>query len=329
MSDSQNISTKYLGLTLKSPVIASSSEFTNKIESIVKLANAGVGAVVLKSIFEEQILMEIDSLRTNNMFNSYDYTENYIAYYTKKHETDSYLNLIKQAKQQTDIPIIASVHCTTDNEWMSYAKKIEEAGADALELNIFIIPSNPDQTADSIRSNYFAIVQSVRKHTNLPIAVKLHHYFTDLSAFMVELSKEVQSLVLFNRFFNPDINISTMKIESADIFSSKSDNYLIQRWVGLLHGKVQSDISASGGIKEADTVVKSLLAGADVVQIASALYEKGYDVVNEMNVGLKSWMAQKEFSTIQEFKGMLSSSKISNPSLYERAQFMKYFSDHK
>ncbi len=329
MSDIQDISVSYLGLKLKSPIIASSSEFTNNIGSIVKLAEAGAGAVVLKSIFEEQILMEIDSLRTNNMFNSYDYTENYIAYYTKKHEADSYLNLIKEAKRETKIPVIASVHCTNDSEWVSYVKSIESAGADAIELNIFILPSNPDQTADEIRNRYFSIIRNVREHTKLPIAVKLHHYFTDLSGFMVELSKEVQSIVLFNRFFNPDINIENMKIESADIFSTKSDNYLVQRWVGLLHSKLQSDLSASGGVHDSADAIKSILAGADVVQIASVLYKKGHEAIAEMNTGIKTWMTQKGFSAISEFKGSLSYSKIPNPSLYERSQFMKYFSDFK
>lgn len=323
-----DISLCYMGLELKSPIIASSSGFTSNIESIKKLALAGAGAIVLKSVFEEQILMEIDSLRANNMFNSYDYTENYIGYYTKQHESDKHLNLIKQSKKEAGIPIIASVHCTSDSEWVKYASEIENAGADALELNIFILPSQPDQKAEDIRNKYFSIVKKVRQHTKLPIAVKLHHYFTDMAAFMVDLSKEVNSLVFFNRFFNPDINTDTLKIESADIYSNPSDLYLVQRWIGLLSGKVNSALSASGGVYNSNDVVKCILAGADITQIASVLYQKGPEVISEMNEGIIHWMKSKNFSSLSEFKGSLSYLKIPNPSLYERAQFMKYFSDY-
>lgn len=328
MNNLQDISVNYMGLQLNSPVIASSSDFTSNIENIKLVAQAGAGAVVLKSIFEEQILMEIDSFRTNNMFNSYEYTENYIAYYTKKHAADSYLNLIRQARQEVNVPIIASVHCSTEGEWVSYAQNIEKAGANALELNIFILPSNPSQTADEIRNRYISIVRNVKMNTKLPVAVKLHHYFTDLAGFMVELSHEADSLVLFNRFFNPDINLETMKIESADIFSTQSDLYLVLRWMGLLVGRVKSSLSASGGVHHADGVIKSILAGADVVQIASALYSGGPEIISEMNTGLKNWMLNNNFSSLKEIKGLLSYSKIQNPSLYERAQFMKYFSDY-
>ena len=327
MSTMNNIAVNYLGLELKSPVIASSSDFTSSLENIIKLEKAGIGAVVLKSIFEEQILMEIDSLRANNMFNTFDYNENYIAYYTKKHESDSYLKLIKDAKEHTSIPIIASIHCSSNSEWISYAKSVENAGADAIELNIFILPSNPNQSESEIRRLYFSIVKNVREHTKLPIAVKLHHYFTDLSGFMVELSHEVESLVLFNRFFNPDINIESMKIESADIMSSSSDLYLVQRWIGLLNGKVNSNLSASGGIHDEQGLIKCLLAGADVVQIASTIYQNGFEAIINMNKGLQSWMERKGYQSITDFKGLLSYEKIKNPSLYERAQFMKYFGD--
>jgi dihydroorotate dehydrogenase (fumarate) len=327
MNQHNNISTTYLGLSLKSPVIASSSDFTNSVAKIIELEKAGAGAIVLKSIFEEQILMEIDALRTNNMFDTYGYNEEYIAYYTKLHETNQYIQLIKEAKEATSIPIIASINCFSDSEWVSFAKNIEQAGADAIELNIFILPSNPNQSAVEIRDKYFAIVRNVRKNTTLPIAVKLHHYFTDMAAFMVDLSKEVDSLVLFNRFFNPDINTDTFNVESAGVFSNPSDHYLVQRWIGLLSGKVQSELSASGGIHDASGVIKSMLAGANVVQIASVLYQNGVDEITKMNQGLSDWMTQKGFSSISEFKGKSSAAKIVHSGLYERAQFMKYFSD--
>jgi len=324
-----NISTKYLGFELKSPIIASSSDFTSNIESIIELEKAGCGAIVLKSIFEEQILMEIDSLRMNNMFNTYTDNENYIAYYTQKHELDKYLQLISDAKKQVSIPIIASVHCTTGGNWTEYLPKIQQAGADAVELNIFILPSNVLSSAAEIEEQYMTIINNVLQKTSLPLAIKIHHYFTNLANTLVELSKKVDSLVLFNRFFNPDIDIETERVKSGGSFSSPDDNFLIQRWVGILRPHTQKGIAASGGIHNAESMIKNILAGADAIQIATILYRKNISVITEMNQGLKNWMKAKKYDTIADFKGKLSYKNTPNPSLYERAQFMKYFSDFK
>jgi len=322
-----NISTKYLGLELKSPVIASSSDFTSNIENIIELEKAGCGAIVLKSIFEEQILMEIDSLRMNNMFDSYSDNENYIAYYTKKHEVDSYLQLIKDAKKQIQIPVIASVHCSTNGKWTEFLPQIEKAGADAIEINAFILPSNPNTSADEIEKSYISIIEAVRKNTKLPIALKLHHYFTDIARIFKTFAQKVDSLVLFNRFFNPDIDIENFKINSGGSFSLPEDNYLIQRWIGIIRPLVNCNLAASGGIYNSETAIKNLLAGADVIQIASVLYKNGVETVTQINEELKLWMQKKSFTQIADFKGKMSQSNIPNSNLYERAQFMKYFSD--
>lgn len=327
MSTNIDLSVNYMGLRLPSPIVASSSDFTNSADSIEKLAHAGVGAVVLKSLFEEQILMEIDSLRVNNMFGNYQYNEDYIAYYTKQHEVRNYLNLIVEAKKRVTIPIIASIHCSTADGWFSFAEEIGKAGADAIELNIFSLPSDPNRSEKEIRQLYHDIVDGVRKHTSLPLAVKLHYYFTDMASFMVELSHKVNALVLFNRFFNPDIDLKELKVVSAGSLSSKADHMQVLRWIGVLSGKVSSNLSASGGILDADAVLKSILSGADVVQIASALYHSNIDVVRSMISDIGGWMNENGFDSLAAFRGMLNQKNISKPELYERAQFMKYFSD--
>jgi dihydroorotate dehydrogenase (fumarate) len=327
MSQNIDLSVKYMGLDLKSPIIASSSDFTNKVDSIVELAEAGVGAVVLKSLFEEQIMYDIDSMRMNNMFDSYAYTEDYISYYTKQHEVGKYLELISESKKRTNIPVIASINCSTASEWMSFAKNVEQAGADAIELNVFVLPSDPEKSADYYRKLYFDVIDGVKQNSNLPIAVKLHYYFTDLAAFMVELSEKADSLVLFNRFFSPDIDLNKMKITSGGSFSNPSDHFQVLRWIGILNGKLNSSLSASGGVHDASAVLKSVVAGADVVQIASVLYTQGVAGVTQMINGIEEWLREKNYSSIREIKGLLSQNSISSPALYERAQFMKYFSD--
>lgn len=321
-----DISTTYMGLTLSSPVIAGSSDFTSSAERVVEMAKAGAGAVVLKSVFEEQILMEIDAQRTNNMFNSYTDVENYVAFYTRQHEVQAYLNLIRDSKKNAGIPVIASVHCSSNDSWVTFAKDIERAGADAIELNMFILPSDPAETDASVAERYMEIVDSVKKNTTLPVALKVHHYFTGMANFMVNLSAKSEALVLFNRFFNPDININTLSIESAGSFSSPDENGLVQRWIGILRPFVKGNLAATSGIHDGAGLVKNLLAGADVVQVATTLYKNGPGAITEMNVFLKQWMQEHNYGQLSDFRGKLSYAGARNPGLYERAQFMKYFS---
>lgn len=316
-----------MGLNLSSPVLAAASDYTFDIENILRLEQAGIGAVVLKSLFEEQIAMDVDAQRANNMFETYSYNEDYIAFYARKHAVDSYLDLIRQAKQRTGIPIIASIHCSSAGKWAEFARLIEQAGADALELNIFILPSDPLQSDDQIKQKYFQIVDEVKKHTRLPIAVKMHYYFTGLANFMVEMGKKANALVLFNRFFNTDIDIDKLRVGSAGTLSSETDNYMVQRWLGILSPIVSAQLTASGGVHQWQTVVKDLLAGATVVQIATALYKNGPVIVETLNHQLQNWMQQKQYRDIESFRGKLNHKSVQNPGLYERAQFMRYFAD--
>jgi len=321
-----DLSVKYLGLTLNSPVIAGSSDFTSSAKQVAELANAGAGAVVLKSVFEEQIMMETDAQRTNNMFESYSDNENYIAFYTRQHEVQAYLDLIRDSKKQAGIPVIASIHCSTNDGWVDFSKEIEKAGADAIELNIFILPSHVLETDRMITDRYMDIIGSVQKSTRLPVALKVHHYFTGMANFLVELSEESQALVLFNRFINPDIDINTMTIGTGSNFSLPEENGLVLRWIGILRPHVKGDLAATTGIHDGAAVVKNLLAGANAVQIATALYKSGPGAIARMNGFLKDWMQEHHYQTVQDFRGKLSYAGATNPALYERAQFMKYFS---
>ncbi|MGM0647339.1 MAG: dihydroorotate dehydrogenase-like protein [Bacteroidota bacterium] len=326
-----DISTSYAGLRLKSPVIASASSLTGKANKIEEMANQGVGAVVLKSIFEEQILDEIDSERVNNMYGNYADTENYVSFYTKKHNVDEYLNLIRSAKNNTDIPVIASVNCISASEWVEFAEKSQDAGADALELNMFILPGDIRQTGEDIEKSYTQILHEVGPLMKVPLTLKIHYYFSGVANMIYGLSQHqrVKALVLFNRFYNTDIDIHKKKITTGPIFSAPTDLSMPLRWTGILADKIDADLAISTGILDGEAVVKGLLAGAKVTQTASALYKKGLNAIEEMNTFLRQWMEQNQYTKIEDFRGLLSQKNIDRPELFERAQFMKYFSDYK
>jgi len=323
-----DLSTKYLGLDLKNPIVVGSSELTSSVDEIRVLAEKGAGAIVLKSLFEEQILMEIDAERVNNMYDTYTDTENYVSYYLKKHSVDEYLKLIRDAKAAVDVPIIASINCSSPHEWVTFAQEIEKAGADALELNIFILPVDIEMTGESIKQVYYDIISEVRRYTKLPLALKIGSYFTGMANVLYRLSrKEIDGMVLFNRFYRPDINLREERIVAANIFSSPDENVLPLRWIGIMSNKVECDLSASTGIHDSSAIIKNLLAGATVTQVVSTLYKNSPAYLEVLIGELKEWMEKRGHNTIDEFRGKLSQSNIKRPILYERSQFMKYYGD--
>ena len=324
-----DLSTKYMGFNLKNPLVASSSGMTDSVEKIKKLSDAGIAAVVLKSIFEEQILREIDSLGVNNMYGSFQDAENYVSFYTKDHNLRNYIELIQGAKKEVDIPVIASISCISDGEWIEYAKKVEEAGADGIELNMFIMPSDSSKTGKEIEQVYFDVAENIKKHVNIPVALKLSSYFSGMADTMVKLSNTgISSLVLFNRFYTPDIDLDTEKVISANLYSTPEENGNTLRWVSILSGQTNCDIAASTGIQNGETLIKNLLVGANAVQIASVLYNDGVEVVSTMLKELEDWMISKNYDKVSDIIGKLNSKSIKQPMMYERAQFMKYFSNH-
>ncbi len=323
-----NLETKYMGLTLKNPLIVGSSRLTDSVEKIKALAESGAGAVVLKSLFEEQIEYEAEHEYASQEGEGFHYQEaaDYIKGYSRENRVSNYLKLIKDAKEAVDIPVIASVNCVSSREWTAYAKKFERAGADALELNIFILPSDPMHTAKDNEQVYFDIAQKVKKQISIPLSLKVSYYFSGLANTFRELSwTGIDGMVLFNRFFSPDIDVDSMKVTSSFIFSTPEELAISLRWVAMLSGKLHCDIAASTGIHDGKAIIKQLLAGAAATQVTSVLYKEGNKKIGEMLAELNNWMDQKGFKTIDEFKGKMSQKEVDNPATYERVQFMKHF----
>jgi dihydroorotate dehydrogenase (fumarate) len=323
-----DLSTQYMGLTLKNPIIIGSSGLTQSTEGIKRLEANGAGAVVLKSIFEEQILMEVSSLKRDYIAHAEE--ADLIRNYTRQHNLDNYLKLIENTKKEVSIPVIASVNCLSASEWVSFARKIEAAGADGLELNLFIMPANYNQKGEEIEQVYFDIIQAVNDQVSLPLAVKISHYFSGLANMIFNLSvRKIDAIVLFNRFFKPDIDLEKMEITAADIYSTPDEFYLPFQWVGMLSGHVRCDLAATTGIHDGHTIVKILLAGAKAVQVATVIYQKGPEYIGVMLNQIREWMKKHNYSSIGQITGKLSRKKIKDPVLYERAQFMKYFASSK
>ena len=324
-----DLTTKYIGLTLSNPIIAGSSGLTSSPDKIKKLEENGAAAVVLKSIFEEEITHEYEKIVAEEASNRYkDEFLDYLDYRIKAENIDNYVKLITGAKKAVNIPVIASVNCASKHEWTNFAKIFEEAGADALEVNLFILPSNMNQKPEDIERTYFEVVSRLKEKIKIPIALKISYYFTALAQTIQRLSSSgVNGLVLFNRFYNPDIDIEKMTMTSTNVFSHPDELSISLRWIAIMAKRVNCDLAASTGIHDGAAVVKQLLAGANAVQVVSALYNKGPERIQNMLKDVKKWMIAKDFTTIDEFRGKLSQEKSGNPAVYERVQFMKYFSD--
>lgn len=322
------LNTSYLGLSLKSPLIVGSSSLTNSADKILKLEEAGAGAVVLKSLFEEQMLHEAKSLQ--NAGDYYPEAADYLQSYVSGHSVNEYLKLIGTAKKSVSIPVIASVNCLSASEWTDYALKIEQAGADAIEVNIYFLPTDKDRTSDKIEETYFEVAENLREKLNIPIVFKLGNHFTNLSYMVDQLYfRGVRAVVLFNRFYEPDINTKNMTLKPASVFSTAADLRHSLRWVSIISATVENiQISASTGITDAQGVIKMVLAGAQTTQICSALYKHGPELLQTITREMESWMQQNNYSNIDQFRGKLNYKNIGDPEQYERSQFMKYFSDY-
>ncbi len=322
-----SLSTNYLGLNLKSPLIVSSSGLTNSADKIKKLEELGAGAVVLKSLFEEQINYEAGMLVEDGLSPE---AHDYITRYSRTEALENYIRIIEDAKKNTVIPVIASINCMSVSEWISFARDIENAGADALELNVFFIASDPAQSSDKYEERYSELVTHIKEVTRLPIAVKIGYYFTNLVSIVNKIyHRGAQGVVLFNRFYEPDIDIDKIELSTSGVFSSPVDIRHTLRWVGIISDKISKiDVAASTGVHDGKAAIKQILAGASAVQICSVLYEKGIKELSVMNSEIENWMNAKGFDSISQFKGKLSYRNIPNPSLYERSQFMKYFSTY-
>lgn len=322
-----DLSTTYMGLSLRSPVIVGSSGLTRSIDNLKEIEAKGAGAVVLKSLFEEQIKFEIRKVFSyEDMVSAYTEADDYIRNYARTHALDEYLNLIREAKKAISIPVIASINCVSAEEWTSFARNIQEAGADALELNVFVLPSDVDKEGAEYEKLYFDIVEKVKKEISIPIALKISSHFSGLGNLVKKLSwTGVKGIVLFNRFFNPDIDIEKFRMGASSIYSTPDEITTSLRWIGILAGRVQADLCASTGVHDGKGVIKQLLAGAKAVQVCSTLYKNGFGQIELMNKELTDWMEKNNFSKISDFDGKMSFKKGESPAAYQRVQFMKHF----
>ena len=321
-----DIKTKYAGLTLRNPIIVGSSGLTQSPERNKEFEKAGAGAIVLKSLFEEQIEMQSKKLLQDS-----DYPEaaDYIQHYVKANEINDYLTLIKKSKELCTIPIIASINCYKADAWTDFAKQFELAGADAIELNILSLETDLDFDAASTTRLYVNILRKVKETVSIPVIIKMNKLVNNVPALAHQLKiNGADGVVLFNRLYQPDIDINKMQIVSGNVFSNHSDLSDTIRWTAITSGKVPGlSISSSTGVQDWEDVIKCLLAGADAVQLCSALYTHGAGIISQILTCMEEWMQQTKYQSVDEFKGKLNAANIPNPAMYERSQFMKYFSN--
>jgi dihydroorotate dehydrogenase (fumarate) len=318
-----NIETSYMNLKLKNPLIVASSGLTKSVDKIKACEQAAAGAVVVKSLFEEALAQTDWGLESSTDYHpeAYDYLR---AELPLQYGGQEYCALIKEAKKQVAIPVIASINCVSARWWAGFAKEIEDAGADALELNIFPNPADPTVDGRAIEQLHYDTLEAVKDKVSIPVAMKISSYFSSLPNVAKELAnKGANALVLFNRFTEPDIQIDKIKLTTTFHFADKTDLYLPLRWIALLSDKSGCDFAATTGIQDAAGTIKMLLAGAKAVQIASTLYKGGLGKISEMLQGIESWMAEHDFDCLDQFIGRLSFAKAAVPDHYLRAQFME------
>lgn len=322
-----SLQTTFAGLKLKNPLIAASSGLTNSVDKIVELEQSGVGAIVLKSLFEEQIENHSEKL---SQIADYPEAADYINTYVEMNHVEKYLELIRSAKSHCSVPIIASINCYKMSRWTEFAKTIQDAGADGIELNLFVL--NAGEFGNTyLEDTYVNIVRELKKEIHIPVVIKMAKNISNLPGLVSKLKAlKADGVVLFNRFYQLDIDIKTMKLKAGPVFSNPSDFSDTLRWTAIISGRVPDfDIACSYGVHSWEDVIKGILAGAGVIQLCSVLYEQGAGVVDNFLTCVEEWMDQNNYSNIEEFRGKLNYANIKSPYLYERVQFMKYFSNYK
>jgi dihydroorotate dehydrogenase (fumarate) len=327
-----NLETTYLGLKLRNPLVAASSGLTGSLEKIRELGDAGIGAIVLKSIFEEQINNEVGAMLSEGAQNmDYPEAEDYIRNYLRDNSIFKQTRLVGQAKEETGLPVIASVNCIAGDEWTSFARDLEEAGADAIELNIFYLPTNRNQNAVEVEQLYLNVVRAVKSKIKIPLAVKIGSHFSNIVGMAEKLKANgAAGVVIFNRFYEPDINLDKLELSASEVFSSPQELRHGLRWTGLVSSEVPNlEIAATTGIHDGAAVLKQLLAGAQVAQLCSTLYLNGASVVPQIISEMTTFMKKWNFRHIEDFRGRLSYKNLTDPMMYERSQFMKYYSGRK
>ncbi len=322
-----DLRTTYLGLELKNPVVPSASPLSRTLDSMKRLEDAGAAAIVMYSLFEEQIEHEADELDHYLRYGTNSYSEA-LSYFPQASEynlgPEEYVDHLRKAKESLEIPVIGSLNGISAGGWTQYAKHIQEAGADAIELNVYYIPTDPLLTSQDVEARYLEVLHAVKGAVTIPVAVKLSPFFSSFANMANRLEVAgANGLVLFNRFYQPDLDLETLEVNPAVTLSDSTAARIPLRWIAILHGRVKASLAATSGIHTAEDVVKMVMAGADVTMMCSALLKHGYDRLREVLLDLKEWMTEREYESIQQMKGSMSQKAVNDPAAFERANYMK------
>jgi dihydroorotate dehydrogenase (fumarate) len=327
-----DLRTKYMGMTLKSPLVVSASPLSKTLDGIKKIEDAGAAAFVMYSLFEEQIELEQKELFSTTTMGSESFAES-LSYFPDVAEynlgPDEYLEHIRKAKESVNIPVIASLNGKTTGGWTRYAKLMEEAGADAIELNIYNIPTLTELKGEDLERNYIEIVKSVKDNVSIPVAVKLSPFFTNFANFAKKLDEiGTDALVLFNRFYQPDINLDELEVEPHIVLSNPTEMRLPMRWIAILKGRIFADLAATSGIHYGEDVIKMLLVGANVTMLCSSLLRYGVEHLKDIQEEMVEWLEEREYESVMQLQGSMSQLNVADPSSFERAQYMKAINNY-
>ena len=322
-----DLTTNYLGLTLKNPIVPSAGPLSRSLDSMKELEDAGAAAIVMYSLFEEQIAHETSELYHYLTYGTESFAEALSYFPDLKFYNlgpEEYVELIRKAKEALDIPVIGSLNGISVGGWIGYARKIEQAGADALELNVYYIPTDPMLPGTEVEDRYLEVLHAVKRSIAIPVAIKLSPYFSSMAHMAQRLDHAgADGLVLFNRFYQPDLDLDKLEVNPGVLLSTPYDLRLPLRWIAILHGRVRSHLAATGGIHSHEDVLKMLMAGADVTMMCSSLLKHGPRHITAVLTELERWMVDHEYVSVRQMRGSMSQRSVADPSAFERANYMK------
>jgi len=322
-----DLTTRYMGLNLRTPLVPSASPLSDDLDNIKRMEDCGASAVVLHSLFEEQVRGEQDAIQHHLAYGTDSFPES-LTYFPEPAEfitgPEEYLSKIRKAKDAVKVPIIASLNGSAIEGWVEYAQKIQQAGADALELNLYSIPADMDKTSAEIEQGYIDVVTAVKAVVHIPLAVKLSPFFSNMANMAKRLDQAgVNALVLFNRFYQPDINLEELEIQANIHLSTPQDMRLPLRWLAILYGRIKADLAATSGIHSAGDVLKMLMVGADVTMLCSVLFSRGLGIIREIESEMANWLSEHDYQSVRQLQGSMSQKYCADPAAFERAHYMR------